>query len=124
MYAEDFAQTFLLWVCEGKKPRVHTGFIDFLRKYINDKRFKYGHERIGERMKWLDIEGIHAPPSLDNSPEDDYEDKHRFDWILKERDRHVCIMYGQFGMTLLEIAKGLGVSESRIHQIVRQYGLN
>jgi DNA-binding CsgD family transcriptional regulator len=113
--ADDFAQLYLLKVCEGRKVLLDKLFVDFLRSEFGDTRHHYGTIKSESRLR-LNEASLDRLYSRDSSLERDWhmpkvEITAKEKWILQRLDE---------GYSQKEIGEHIGVTESRVSQILRR----
>lgn len=120
-YADDFASESLLKIIEGRKASFFHYYVDFMRENFvtrSGKEYRFtkdlinnepGHAREGEDKQLLYVQ-FDFTAALENEV--------LLKGIKPER-RAVFILKHQWGLELKEIAFVLGLTESRICQILR-----
>lgn len=117
---EDFAQEATLLIHENPARRIDLLFIDYLRETFGDNR--HTGKRSTAKKSILNMRG-----SLDTVNEDDLMvnpqfdlDFNRYQNLLTQTDRTIITLLYKWDFTLGEVGECLGVSESRVSQMLTE----
>lgn len=122
--SDDFTQYAVEHLLNGRKATMKQLFVDFIRQELGDSRasgdalYKTGApKKIKQFTLWEEY--------MDKSA----EDKHNFDYNaivdkLEGPQRTMLVLYYEWGFELKEIGKALGVSESRVSQVLKQLNVD
>lgn len=114
-YADDFAQYVAVRYLTGRYIDVFYLYVDFLRHTFGKSNSLKKKNRIYLTQRQIDNADSY-------NPEDSWLTKISFERLvkkLKPRTRQICIMYYQWGMYEIEIARTYGISEGRISQVLK-----
>jgi len=123
-YADDFSQEAAIAFYQNKNDFINMDFlwISFLRKQFGEGRSKKGKAKSEGRLNQLFIDNILEQRLISHDSIDEFltkDELYKFTHLFEGKKEYIFIRYYIEDETEIQISKELGVTESRISQLIK-----